>query len=88
MRRDRLVLWGLWGVLTVLGSAGCTKPRTVLSLRVSTDQTWGDGATLRSLVVTVRRGGMDGPLRCAEGDAFGCPVVLRLGTGAGQQFRA
>jgi len=60
----------------------------VLVLRVTSDVPWGDGALLQSLVVTVRREGPTSPLRCADGDAFGCPVVLRLGTGAGQQFRA
>ena len=84
MRRASFFWLSLWSALALLGGVGCTKPRTVLALRVTSDAPRGDGAALQSLVVTVRRGGMDGPLRCAEGDAFGCPMVLRLGTGDGQ----
>ena len=85
MRRAWFFWLGLWSALTLVGGVGCTKPRAVLALRVTSDVRWGDGALLQSLAVTVRRGGMDGPLRCGEGDAFGCPMVLRLGTGDGQR---
>jgi hypothetical protein len=71
MRRAWFLRLGLWSALALLGALGCTKPRAVLELRVTSDQPWGEEAALQSLVVTVRRGGMDGPLSSAEGDAFG-----------------
>lgn len=64
-----------WTLATLL--VGCERPRTELVVSVDSEVPWGPGATVQSLVVSVRRGGGDGPLRDRR--------TIVLGTAAGQR---
>ncbi len=67
---------------------GCEQARTEIVVRVESEVPWGVGATVQSLVVSVRRSGGDGPLRDRRtivlGSAAGQrPLPLRVGVVAG-----
>ncbi|MDO9019246.1 MAG: hypothetical protein Q8S73_26010 [Deltaproteobacteria bacterium] len=52
-------------------AAGCEQPRTELVVRVDSEVAWGAGRTVQSVVLSVRRGGANGPLRSARTTALG-----------------
>ena len=64
-----------WAIGTL--AAGCEQERTEIVVRVDSELAWGVGATVQSVVVSVRRSGGDGPLRDRR--------TIVLGTAAGQR---
>ncbi|MDP3220504.1 MAG: hypothetical protein Q8S73_40805, partial [Deltaproteobacteria bacterium] len=58
-----------WAALVL--AAGCEQPRTELVVRVDSEVAWGEGQSVQSVVLTVRRGGATGPLRSARTTALG-----------------
>jgi hypothetical protein len=52
-------------------SAGCQVARTEVVVRVESELAWGEGASLQSVVLTVRRGGAAGPIRSERTTALG-----------------
>ncbi len=64
-----------WTLVTL--ATGCEQARTEIVVRVDSDVPWGAGATVQSLVVSVRQSGADGPLRDRR--------TTVLGTAAGQR---
>ncbi len=65
------------GFLTFAFASSCERPRTELIVRVDSELAWGVGATVQSVVLSVRRGGPIGPMRSTR--------ITELGSGAGRQ---
>ncbi len=73
--RGGAVTWAL-GLVALVAGGGCEVPRTQLVVGVDTDLSWGEGQTLESVVLEVRRGDAEGPLRSRR--------VTALGSGPGR----
>lgn len=65
----RLVRMAL--ALVMMAALSCVTPRTEVKVTLTTDLDWGADASVRSLVVTVRSGAPDGPLRAQRVVAVG-----------------
>ena len=71
-----------WTAAALAG--GCVQPRTELVLQVDSEVAWGPGQRMQSLVVSVRRGGVAGPLRSVRTTVLGSgsprrPLPLSVG---------
>ncbi len=64
-----------WVVATL--AASCEQPRTELVVRVDSEVTWGPGQTVQAVVLTVRRGGVNGSLRSARTTVVGASAGLQ-----------
>ncbi|MDO9016093.1 MAG: SUMF1/EgtB/PvdO family nonheme iron enzyme [Deltaproteobacteria bacterium] len=60
-----------WGWAAAVVAAGCEQPRTEFVVRVDSEVAWGQGQSVQSVVLIIRRGDASGLVRSARTTALG-----------------